>query len=66
MPILRFTITGSYEAHPENYVDLGDDPITAAQMAAIDQENIDSGSVDVRDVIEWGADREYTIAIEAQ
>lgn len=52
MTTLKFTIIGRYEADPDHY---GNDDLepTAEGMAALDQDEFDSGGISVHDVIEW-------------
>lgn len=59
MATLKFTIVGRYEADPKAY-----DTKNPHRMAEVDQDEVDSGSVSLGDLIEWAEDRDISVKIE--
>jgi hypothetical protein len=65
MTPLKFTITGHYEADPEQYGE-SDEPLTPERMAWIDQDEFESGGIGVYDILEWAGEKGVTVVIEAE
>lgn len=63
MTPLKFTIIGRYEAEAEHYGNEDREP-TAEEMAAIDQDEFNSGGISIHDVIEWAGAANVEVKFE--